>query len=372
MRAGFARRGGSQMTRDLGAENTEQVRAGLVELGVPTGLASTLAQEDRRIGLRIYLLDNSGSMNSVDGTLIKELPGGRIQQQTCTRWEEICSFAKDHARWNLATGVPAEFVLLNSAGRMGVAYGSLPQEGIDYVRVDRNRPTSMDDLDRLLRNNTPRGGTPITARLQEIGSMIHQEVGNLASQGQMVFLTLATDGVPTDHAGNDDRMRLINEIKRLLHSLPVQMVIRLCTDEPAVVQFYNSIDEECELALDIIDDFESEAKEIAASGNDFFVYTTTIQRIREAGTLCKLMDSIDEQTLNPTEMRRFIELLSGDDALSRCGDNKSFVVGVKSLVSRRPAIYDPVARTMRPFLNIRAIKRGLKVGVRVNLFPCLL
>jgi len=354
------------MTRDLDQTSSEQVRAGLVELGVPNGLAGVLAEEDRRIGLRIYLLDNSGSMNQCDGCVFTACPGAALRKSSCTRWEEICAFARDHARWNLATGIPAEFMILNSG-----QVGGEPREGVDYVRVESSRGGSMDALELLLRNNPPRGGTPITRRLQEIALMIQGEATELAQRSQMVFLTLATDGLPSSIDGRPDKENMIHEIKRMANSLPVQMVIRLCTDDADVVQFYNKIDEEYELPLDIIDDFESEAREIAAIGNDFFTYTAVIHRIREAGTLCKLMDSMDEVRFSAPEVRRFVELLSNDTVLGQCVDNKAFVREVRDLVSQRPRVYDPVTGQMRAYVNVRSIQKSLRVGFCVNLLPFL-
>jgi hypothetical protein len=38
-------------------------------------------------------------------------------------------------------------------------------------------------------------------------------------------------------------------------------VIRLCTDESRIVDYWNNIDAELEINMDVLDDFESEAKE---------------------------------------------------------------------------------------------------------------
>jgi hypothetical protein len=49
---------------------------------------------------------------------------------------------------------------------------------------------------------------------------------------------------------------------RPLKHLPVWVVIRLCTDEDKMVDYWNSVDGEIELNMDIIDDPLGEAKEI--------------------------------------------------------------------------------------------------------------
>merc|ERR1712083_210655 len=98
-----------------------------------------------------------------------------------------------------------------------------------------------------------------------------------------------------------DQKAMIDILRRICAELPVQLVIRLCTDDADTVKFYNKIDDELELPLDILDDFESEAAELRENGNSFFTYTPLLHRIREAGTLCKLLDAIDEQELSPQE-----------------------------------------------------------------------
>ena len=47
-----------------------------------------------------------------------------------------------------------------------------------------------------------------------------------------------------------------------MEGLPIWIVIRLCTDEAAVTEFYNSLDEELELNLEVVDEYKSEAKEV--------------------------------------------------------------------------------------------------------------
>jgi hypothetical protein len=199
--------------------------------------------------------------------------------------------------------------------------------------------------------------------------MIQSEAADLAARGQIVYLTLATDGLPTTSTGARDSNNMVEELKRMANSLPIQMVIRLCTDDSSVIEFYNRIDEEYELPLDILDDFESEAKEIASVGNSFFTYTPIIHRIREAGTLYKLLDNIDEQKFNPLEVRKMVELLT--PGFSADKDNKAFVGQCQELLNKRAVVFDPVTQTMCPYLNIREIKRTMKVGFRANFFPCL-
>ena len=49
---------------------------------------------------------------------------------------------------------------------------------------------------------------------------------------------------------------------RPLQQLPVWIVIRLCTDEDKMVDYWNKVDGEIELNMDVIDDHNGEAREI--------------------------------------------------------------------------------------------------------------
>ena len=49
---------------------------------------------------------------------------------------------------------------------------------------------------------------------------------------------------------------------RPLQQLPVWVVIRLCTDEDRMVDYWNSVDGEIELNMDVIDDPNGEALEV--------------------------------------------------------------------------------------------------------------
>ena len=49
---------------------------------------------------------------------------------------------------------------------------------------------------------------------------------------------------------------------RQLEKLPVWVVVRLCTDEDKMVNYWNNVDSEVDLNMDVIDDHLGEAKEI--------------------------------------------------------------------------------------------------------------
>eukprot|EP00854_Cymbomonas_tetramitiformis_P012080 gene12080-14273_t len=65
------------------AERVSMLRS----MGVPTGLAKLVDHQDHRVGMRIYILDNSGSTSFHDGKYLPSMAPGATQQprmRSCT------------------------------------------------------------------------------------------------------------------------------------------------------------------------------------------------------------------------------------------------------------------------------------------------
>lgn len=141
----------------------------------------------------------------------------------------------------------------------------------------------------------------------------------------------------------------------------------------SVVQFYNKIDDELEWPLDVLDDFASEAKEIWDNGNGWFTYTPMLHRIREAGTLCKLLDDLDEKRFTPRDTRKMVEMLSNDSTLMSAETDKDFIKHVEKLIASATPVFDPVSKQMTPFVNMKKLRAALKAGGRgpISFFACL-
>ena len=109
------------------------------------------------------------------------------------------------------------------------------------------------------------------------------------------MVTIATDGEATD---GDVAAAL-----KPLEDLPVWVVIRLCTDEENVVQYWNNIDSQLELDMDVLDDMAGEADEIFEQGNTWLTYAEPLHRLREFGSPIREMDLMDEKCLNAEQAR---------------------------------------------------------------------
>jgi hypothetical protein len=195
----------------------------LAQLGVPPGLARIAIAEADKVAARIFLLDNSGSTNSVDGHVLK---GEHLV--SATRWEEICASAHDACRLGIATGVPCEFHLLNPP-RGGS--GETAVEGEDFLC------TATDaDADRLrifLRRVTPQGVTPLAERLRSMWPRFEALATARSSthSAHVSFLIIMTDGAPTPPNSGvptpQAAAAALNALRRLTQQFALRLVVRL-------------------------------------------------------------------------------------------------------------------------------------------------
>merc|ERR1739841_484687 len=181
---------------------------------------------------------------------------------------------------------------------------------------------------------------------------------HLASTGQKVVIVLATDGLPSDNYGYSNsrtRDEFTNAL-RSLQGLPVWVVVRLCTDEDSVVNFYNNLDSQLGLSLEVIDDFTGEAEEVYEH-NKWLNYSLPLHRIREMGFSHKLFDLLDERRFTKEERRQFFLLLFGPDKFDGAPDPqidwKGFLRRLKRIVDGEKQQWNPVKKKVTPWVDVK-------------------
>jgi hypothetical protein len=78
----------------------------------PNGLAKQMCKNIYEFPLRIWLIDNSGSMKASDGMKYVSGPGRANQSVQCTRWDEMKDAVKFHAQLAVDLGSPTVFRFL--------------------------------------------------------------------------------------------------------------------------------------------------------------------------------------------------------------------------------------------------------------------
>ena len=111
-------------------------------------------------------------------------------------------------------------------------------------------------MNNLLRTfeKSPGGGTPLCKHIREVTEKIRRMESSLRASGQKACVIIATDGESSD--GD------IVTAMQPLRLLPVWVVVRLCTDEDRIVDYWNNIDSQLELDMDVLDDLCGEAEEV--------------------------------------------------------------------------------------------------------------
>ena len=75
-----------------------------------SGLANLLLQQSKRVAVRIWLIDNSGSMNQNDGHRPILVTGkNKVSTVNCTRWEEVRSTVIWHTNLSAIIQAPIVF-----------------------------------------------------------------------------------------------------------------------------------------------------------------------------------------------------------------------------------------------------------------------
>ena len=323
------------------AAATEQL-AFLSQRGYPAGLASEIVKCARSCPLRVWIVDDSGSMRMGDGTSVKQ---GKIIN--CTRATELAATVLVQAELAAALGTRCVFQTLN--GPCLTVDGT---QGKDAAAAGVTALHNVFGTDGLAS-----GSTPLTEAVVKTISLIEPMVEQLRATGQRAVVVLATDGRPNNPT-------TFKEALRRLQELPVLITIRLCTSEEGVLSYWTDLDAELERPLDVLDDLSGEAAEVAQA-QPWLAYLAPLHEAREFGLSHKLFDLLDEAPLLPTQCRALLELLFGGPLPEPQLDFAAFEQAVLAHAAAAGAVFCPLQRRCVPWVD--AAKLAANVGPKLRL-----
>lgn len=304
----------------------------------PAGIREHFRLSCQQFAIRYWVIDNSGSMMTVDGSRIVSSPNGPVLVGA-SRWAELADSLLFHAELAANLGAPTEFQLLNdpmgSPRVLSVGYGYKDQEMAGA---------------RAMAQSAPTGGTPLCARIREVVEAIRYQEASLRAAGKRALVVIASDGEPSDG--------IVEHALWPLKTLPACVVVRLCTETEVVVNFWNKVDADVEVEMDVLDDLVSEAAEIRAV-NPYVTYGLALHRLREFGCVHKLFDLLDERSLAPSELLDLVRLFYGDCDLPHPEvDLKQFMTALAAVQSNDPNanVWDPIKRSKTTWINMRLLE----------------
>ena len=197
----------------------------------PEGLKQTIYQSCKKVAIRLFIVDDSGSMTANDGKMIDH---ERTKMIKCTRWKELSESILFMAELSERLQAPSEIRLLNGADPIVVGIGK-----------DGGGNDSLAFVKEVL-SDEPAGQTPLCAHINAIVSQIITIKDILLANKQKAAVIICTDGESSD--GD------VAKALKPLTFLPVLVILRLCTSEQSVVDYWNNIDAQLELDIDVLDD----------------------------------------------------------------------------------------------------------------------
>lgn len=295
-----------QRISTLNNTETEEERIQILQSqGFPVGLAALLLQHTRDFPLRIWLVDNSGTMHQDDGHIVTQTKDGKVEIVHCSRWQEVSSALRWHAELAAWVQTPMAIRFLLDPGA---------QVGPQQLGVSASKHHSSNEevsrLKALLHKIRPTGApTPIHYHLQELLPAIQAILPQLEAESRRLVISVCTDSIPTDADGMENQ-QIVSEFLMTLQQLmewPVQVVIRLLTDEERVVGFYQRLPSDMG-SLQVLDVYVSECEQVQKY-NPWLHYGYPLHLCREQGIHKPVLEALSRRALTAAESAEVLRII---------------------------------------------------------------
>jgi hypothetical protein len=216
----------------------------------------------------VFIFDDSGSMNTILQDSPLNQPGSLLK---ASRWEELQYFAK----------ISIEIASLFDQNGPDVYFLNRKPSPIKSV-------TASSSLSPFF-SVKPAGFTPLPRIL---GEVLHANSNTTLGERKLLIL-IATDGEPTDERGRP----AIKEFKQIMmqRSVNCYTTVVACTDDNSSLDYLNRWDR-CIPRLDVVDDYQSERKEIKKIKGNQFPFSFGDYVVKSLiGSIDPEMDGMDEK-----------------------------------------------------------------------------
>lgn len=206
--------------------------------------------------------------------------------ESCSRWDELKDALLFLATLSEAGNILSEFRLLNGADPVIVGLGDDDGESLEFAREVFQDP--------------PAGMTPLCAQIRSVVEAIQSIAETLNANSQEAAVIIMTDGIATD--GD------VAQALQPFQNLPVYLIIRLCTTDKTVVEYWSNLDELLELNINVLQSFPRESSQIAEF-NSWLIYGEPLHRLREFGVYSKEINILSKLGLGNEQIRIICRLL---------------------------------------------------------------
>lgn len=302
----------------------------------PEGLQDVFMRSLVKMPYRFFICDDSGSMLKPDGKMLQKTKEGIPKLQPCTRWTELTEAMKFHVNLARAAHTPTEFRFLNNCPP--IIMGTHDEdEARRYTQI-------MNQF-----NESPSGGTPLCRHIREITEKLYLVEDELRESCSKACIIITTDGQASD--GD------LVDVLAPLQALPVWLVIRLCTGHEKVVRYWNEIDHDLEIEMDVIDDLYGEAVEIREL-NPWLSYAEPMQRLREFGVHLREIDLLDEAVLSLDQVRQISIVIYGNTAVRfphPVADWDGFIAALQNENKTAPKVWNLFENRLKDWIDTKQL-----------------
>ena len=221
---------GSRTERD----DRDLARALWPEYNVPPVLGIKLVRSTRGCAERIWLIDNCGSMETLDSCIIvPSSGGGGVALDRCSRWKALGNAIRWLGQLAMRLGAPTAFQLLNLATdnaprsvSLGIAGEDRELKLAELERLIASRPHCVDP-EHASSESLP-ADESLAEGISKVVASVRARAGTLREESTNVAITISTDHKPS---GATSVVRALE----MARSLPVSsVVLRYCASDREV------------------------------------------------------------------------------------------------------------------------------------------
>lgn len=324
--------------------------------GFAAGMIQALGNASRRFPLRVWILDNSARMSTLDAHLLRS----DYTQQPASRWQELQACVLYHADLAMRMGWPTRLALVQAPPGAPQQQHLVLHQGHAGGRT-LTPAQEFQLIAQTLQSVVPAGPAAILQQLHLLRDYIATSwQPTLQARGQTIPIIIATQGY-LEHAvtGQHESGQQLIQMLQSFAALNVSFVLRLTTDEEQAFEFFNALDARIPLPLDVLDDFYGESLEVYLR-NPWLCYALVLHRFRELGLSSHItvLDVLDERALTVTELCDFLQFLFG---IPFPPPNQTqwpaFLQTIQQCMARERPHWNPVLKQTTPWIDVALLMR---------------